>query len=392
LVILFAVLIECHNYITKPISRGNQAQSQTACRFGGEGNPTCAGPCDRKISQMTIPPIPIQRGDIISVGWVRHFHPGGFIRFAWAQTPLSDSHAEFDNGVDRFMCKEIGLCAPSIPSQPESDNMLPCGIDTLNVPLHLTNGAWTLQWAYFGGFFNAGDYYACVDYTITGGPTGAAPTVIFYGGDNTYPSEQKCKYFSTNALHICTQEPCLNATTPGEQSGPPAGFGGTPLPTTGGSGGTPPPQTTGNGGYQPTPTTGFTTTSNPPYIGYTPTTGIDGEPWCYKPDAYNLFGPIHNDQKPIICGKLAPEARCLENQCCSSRGECGPNLDDDGYYRAVVGGRLQIISEIYAFKIYCSNNTGDWRKVPCSSLENSVSSLHRNLFIFFVSLLIYTLF
>jgi len=381
---LFAVLIECHNYITKPISRGNQAQSQTACRFGGEGNPTCAGPCDRKISQMTIPPIPIQRGDIISVGWVRHFHPGGFIRFAWAPTPNSDSHAAFDNGINRFMCKEFGGCAPSDPGQIEStDNGVPCGLNTLSVPLHLTNGAWTLQWAYFGGFFNAGDYYSCVDYTITGGPTGVAPTVQFYGGDYTYPGQQMCKYYSTNALHVCTQEPCLNATTPGVQSGPPAGFGGTPPPPTPTTGiYTPPP---------PTPTTGIfiSTTSNPPYVGYAPTTGMQGEEWCYKPTANNLFGPIHNDQKPILCGPLAPDARCLENQCCSARGECGPNLDDDGYYRAVVGGRLQIISENYAFGIYCTNNTGDWRKVPCSSLENSVSTLQGSLFIFISSVLLY---
>jgi len=183
---------------------------------------------------MSIAPITIQRGATIPVQWYRHTHPGGFIRFAWSPTSGSDAHSSFDSRVDRIVCKETGGCGPSDPTQPAySTNGLNCA-STITVPQYLSDGAWTLQWAYFGGWYNAGDYYACVDYVISGGPSGTQQAPFFIGGDYTYPNQNKCLFYSTNALHVCTAEPCLNGTFPaGDQSGAPLGFGGTTPFTTG---------------------------------------------------------------------------------------------------------------------------------------------------------------
>jgi len=236
LLVCSAFIIDAHNWLDTPVSRGDQRDTQTGCRYGGEGNPTCAGPCDRTVAQMTIPAVSIQRGQTISVKWNRHTHPGGFIRFAWSLTSQSDAHSSFDAHVDRFLCKEVGGCGPADPNSPAGDsNGLLCST-SIDVPLYLTNGAWTLQWAYFGGWYNAGDYYACVDYVVTGGPTGSENAAFYTGGDYTYPNQNVCLFYSTNALHVCTAEPCLNGTFPaGNQVGAPLGFssntGNTPVTT-----------------------------------------------------------------------------------------------------------------------------------------------------------------
>jgi len=224
-------VVNGHNWLVNPVSRANQRDTQTGCRYGGEGNPTCAGPCDRTLSQTTRAPISVQRGQTLDIQWNRHNHPGGFIRFAWSPTSQSDSHASFDSYVDHFVCKDSGGCGPTDPSNPTgTPNGLNCAA-SITVPLWLTNGAWTLQWAYFGGWYNAGDYYACVDYTITGGPTATRGSPYFTGGDATYPNQQKCLFYSTNALHVCTVEPCLNGTFPaGAQSGAPL-MANAPVPT-----------------------------------------------------------------------------------------------------------------------------------------------------------------
>jgi len=209
--ILFDEVV-AHNYLTWPVSRGHQRQSQTGCRYGGEGNPTCGGPCDRVNGQSTQGAITVQRGQSVGVTWYRHTHPGGFVRFAWAQTAQSDSHSTFDNYVQQYVCKEIGGCGAAIgEAADQSSNGIDCGTN-ITVPLSLTDGTWTLQWAYFGGWLNAGDYYACVDYTVSGGPTGQKMSAAFYGGDATYPGTEQCLFYSTTALHACTVEPCTNGT------------------------------------------------------------------------------------------------------------------------------------------------------------------------------------
>lgn len=216
-----------HSYVTQPITRSNQKQSNSGCR-----GPTCLGPCDVPLNQARTPAVTIARGGTIKVEWPRNNHAGGFIRLAWAQTSGSDSHSNFDNGVQEIVCHETGGCFPDDPNAPNGGDSGPgdgssraCSA-TITVPLHLADGSWTLQWAWFGGAFALGDYYSCVDYKISGGPTGAKVDPTFKGGDYTYPGQNKCKFFNTDRLHQCVQEPCDKPiyTMYQEQSGPAYGF------------------------------------------------------------------------------------------------------------------------------------------------------------------------
>jgi len=69
---------------------------------------------------------------------------------------------------------------------------------------------------------------------VSGGLTGPQPQPVFHGGDYTYPNSQQCLFYSTDALHVCTVEPCDNGTFPlGEpQAGPAFGFSGSTSPIT----------------------------------------------------------------------------------------------------------------------------------------------------------------
>jgi len=409
--LLLVGVIDSHNWLSWPVSRANQRATQTGCRLGGEGNPTCAGPCDKSVSQMSIAPITAQRGQTLQINWNRHNHPGGFIRFAWSPTSQSDSHSSFDSRVDRVVCKEIGGCGPADPNSPTGDsNGVDCGT-TIEVPLWLTDGAWTLQWAYFGGWYNAGDYYACVDYTISGGPTSTQSSPVYIGGDFTYPHEDVCLFYSTNALHVCKIEPCTTGTfAAGNQKGPAAGFSNSPSPSP-----SPSPVTTAKlttkalttskhttGAHSLTTgvhsvTTGVhsvttskraattskvsittsqhstsstsqhsTTTTSTSTSTSTTTTGNDA--MCYLPGTPNLNGRIHHD--PPTCGKKSPRARCADGQCCSRYGYCGPFADENGNYYEEVNGHYTHVSATFALSLYCNKTSGDYRKVPCSSIAN----------------------
>jgi len=235
-VILFMTLLSSvlgHSYLTAPTSRSNQGQSNTGCR-----GPACLGPCDIPLSQTTRAPITIARGASITANWPRNNHAGGFIRFAWAPTAQSDSMSAFDNNVQQINCHEVGACHPDSASDPNGGDSGPsdgssraCSI-SFAVPTDLTDGKWTLQWAWFGGAFSLGDYYSCVDYTISGGPTGASVSPVFIGGDYTYPGQNKCKFFNTDQLHKCVDEPCSNPgplyPASAEESGPAANIASTP--------------------------------------------------------------------------------------------------------------------------------------------------------------------
>jgi len=224
LVLALAVSTFAHSYVTSPTSRSNQKQSNTGCR-----GPACLGPCDAPLSQARTPAVTIARGASINVQWPRNNHAGGFIRLAWARTDGSDIHANFDAGVQQISCHESGCKSddPSTPnggdSNPADGSKNPCRT-TIQVPSHLTDGKWTLQWAWYGGAFALGDYYSCVDYVISGGSAVAAQkAAVFLPGDATYAASQgKCKFFNTDRLHKCVNEPCnspiyaLNQ----EQSGP----------------------------------------------------------------------------------------------------------------------------------------------------------------------------
>lgn len=216
-----------HSYVTEPESRTNQKSTQSGCR-----GPQCLGPCDAPLSATRTPAVTIARGAPITVKWPRNNHAGGFIRLAWTQTSLSDVHANFDAGVQEIVCHENGGCYPDDPSNPNggdsgpSDGSSRACSTSITVPLYLADGEWTLQWAWFGGAFALGDYYSCVDYKISGGPTGAKLDAVFNGGDYTYPGQNKCKFFNTDRLHACVNEPCNNPvyTLYQEQSGPAFGF------------------------------------------------------------------------------------------------------------------------------------------------------------------------
>lgn len=226
-----------HSYITSPRSRGNQVQTQSGCR-----GPSCFGPCEVPLSAKkgNTRVQSAMRGDTITIKWPRNNHAGGFIRFAWAPTSQSDSHAAFDAHVQQINCHEVGGCRPDDASNPNggdtagSDGSVrPC-TTVLSVPLDLADGEWTLQWSWFGGAFSLGDYYSCVDYKIAGGANG---TLVpkFVGGDYSFPGQQKCKFFNTDKLHMCVNEPCSNPIYPPsqQQSGPVAqGQLGAALPPT----------------------------------------------------------------------------------------------------------------------------------------------------------------
>jgi len=224
-----------HSYLTAPQSRSNQKQTNTGCR-----GPNCLGPCDAKNGQGKTKAVNIARGASITLEWPRNNHAGGFIRVAWAQTSQSDNHAVFDSNVQEIFCHERGGCKPDDPSKPNGGDsgptdgsVNPCRM-SITVPLHLTDGTWTLQWSWFGGAFALGDYYSCVDYTISGGPSGSQLAAFFVGGDYSYPGQDKCKFFNTDRLHRCVNEPCDNPvyTLNKEQSGPAYGVSsGQPQPT-----------------------------------------------------------------------------------------------------------------------------------------------------------------
>lgn len=212
-----------HSYVTDPISRSNQKQSNAGCR-----GPACLGPCDVPLASKTRAAITVSRGDQITIKWPRNNHAGGFIRFAWASTSQSDSHDAFDAHVHQINCHETGGCFPDSPSDPNGgdsgagDGSSRACSSVLTVPPHLSDGDWTLQWAWFGGAFALGDYYSCIDYKISGGKSGSF-TPSFIGGDYSNPNQQKCKFFNTNKLRVCTNEPCNNPIFPAyqQQSGMP---------------------------------------------------------------------------------------------------------------------------------------------------------------------------
>jgi len=223
LVLLFLVAlseIDAHSYLSNPISRANQRQTQSGCR-----GPACLGPCEvTKVQALTLP-ASIARGDSIQVQWPRNNHAGGFVRYAWAPFDSSDDMSVFDNNAQVYTCFEIGTsdCGSSDPTNPnggDDGNQFNCGF-TLTVPGYLTDGKWTLQWAWFGGAFTLGDYYSCVDYNVAGGPSSAQQGPYFLGGDYSNPTNTGvCKWFNTDRLHVCVNEPCANPIKAGENVGP----------------------------------------------------------------------------------------------------------------------------------------------------------------------------
>jgi len=99
-------------------------------------------------------------------------------------------------------------------------------------------------------------------------------------------------------------------------------------------------------------------------------TGSDA--MCYLPGTPNLNGKTNGH--PGSCGKKAPRARCADNQCCSQWGYCGPVPRKDGTYYESVDGKNKVVSEAFAYQLYCNKTQADYRKVPCNSIQGGIQS------------------
>lgn len=84
--------------------------------------------------------------------------------------------------------------------------------------------------------------------------------------------------------------------------------------------------------------------------------------------------------------------RCDDGQCCSKHGFCGPELA--GYdnvtgqalywYYSGDGTRTYYSNSSQAIDDYCNANTGDWRLVKCSTLDNIGNNYKLSLSIFII--------
>lgn len=381
-ILVFALLIGVvfgHSYVTDPITRGNQKQTNFGCR-----GPQCLGPCDKTAAQITLVPLNAARGQTLTVRWPRNNHPGGFVRFAWALTAQSDNHQAFDSNVQKITCHERGLCRPGDinnpnggDSGPSDGSSLACNA-TVTIPPHLTDGKWTLQWLWFGGGFALSDYFSCIDFQIAGGVSGAAPTPVFEGGDFANPGLPACKYFNTDKPHVCVNEPCQNPPLPGQRSGAAAAVQvgpPTPAPAPGPAPGpAPPPPPPGPG---PAPVPGPAPAPAP---------GPSEQPqFCPNPNAPNIDGETFF---PPRCGSNAPGSRCADGQCCSQFGFCGPIEASPGVYIEEINGVSQQVTFEQALALYCNNNQGDWRLIPCADQVSSASFIATSIVMTFVGIIV----
>jgi len=239
-VLLFGVQVFGHSYMSQPASRTDQAYSKEGCRVDspstyGSQITNCPGPCDDSggnyVSQTN--PYPKQRGAVIDFRWARNNHPGGFLRFAWAPSTAT-TNAAFDQYAYRYECFEKGpLCAPASSTSTadaSTDTQTGCG-SNITVPDWVTDGTWTFQWAWFGGYDILGDYYSCANYVVSGGSAvnpsdttfGSPSSPVFAGGDYANPNAQQCQFRNTDRLHVCTEEDCQAPiyTAGAEQNGVP---------------------------------------------------------------------------------------------------------------------------------------------------------------------------
>jgi len=221
----FLAVVLAHSYITSPLSRIPTYN----CRIGGPpAYPVnCPGPCEAPKSQVGRNVQQTSRGAALTLDWPRNNHGGGFIRIAWAKLEDSDDHQAFTRGVQQVSCHETGFdgnpavsnprgCASDDPKNPlggdsgsSEGGERACRLRT-TIPTWLSDGAWTMQWAWYGGSYGyLGDYYSCVDFNVAGGAALAAQTnPVFKGGDVIYPNEDVCQFSAADRPHYCWREPC----------------------------------------------------------------------------------------------------------------------------------------------------------------------------------------
>jgi len=395
-----------HSYVTNPITRSNQRVSTTGCKNE-------CGPCDPGIPSSNPPAI--ARGATIEVQWPRNNHPAGFVRYAWTPTANSGSSAAFDAGVDSYFCFEIPgtTCkADNWPSDPlggDTGGQFNCG-NTITVPAWVSDGKWTVQWSWFGGIYNLGEYRSCIDYQVSGGTAYDAtiPTPTFYGGDVSYPSENVCKFANVNTPHACN-ESCYgpypsgqaqkgvpnaafilpstgstasatattasatsaSATSASATSAAATSASATSAAATSASATSASATSTASATSASATSAGATSFILPPRLTTSPNdfAFIQGPSpgMCPNPDALNINGDILHPPK---CGTSYPNSRCPDGQCCDQFGDCGPIPDADGQYRGNVGGVTQVVTYEEALQTYCTNNQGNWAYIACSNNAN----------------------
>ncbi|KAJ3299304.1 hypothetical protein HK104_009423 [Borealophlyctis nickersoniae] len=217
--------------MTSPTPRGSHPIG-AGCS-AGRG---CKGPCDSPrneslFNQQWVTPKTYGRGETVPIEWIRANHPGGFVRLAIAPEVDSDDEMAFHNALgSQFLCYERG-CGPTDPNDNYFGQNNGKGEGTcsgfLTIPTHLPDGKYTIQWIWFGGGVymgqrdgGFGEYYACTDVNVLGGAAqepDARPSVHFAGKDYSNPSENVCKYWSSNRVGDCAfkdQTPsCMNDET-----------------------------------------------------------------------------------------------------------------------------------------------------------------------------------
>lgn len=335
--------INGHSYITTPTTRSNQAQSESGCRD------TC-GPCDGVQGSTTqVNAGTTQRGASIALTWPRNNHAGGFIRYSWAPSSQSNSQAAFDSMIGAYYCFEqpASTChaTGSDPLGGDTGAQNICG-NTITVPNFVSDGAWTLQWIWFGGIYNLGEYRSCIDYTVSGGTTYSAtvPTPPFYGGDVGNPNGGACKFANTNTEHTCS-EPCYGPFPSGvPENGVPSHI------TASVSGGTPSATGAASGVVSGTPVaTGVNSAVN---------SGVSS-------------GGVVNMTIPCVSNDQCKSGICQSNGYCdvSSKGK----LDGGGVTAIVFAMLFVVVAALtVVFVIVNKNEWSNWK--PFNKVQTPVTS------------------
>jgi len=196
-----------HSYLCEPTTRSNQCAPTR-----GE----LVGPCDARVADAVTPALAVARGEAVRLANPRNNHPGGIVRLAWARTADSDDAAAFEERVQAYSCFEAPCDAQTQCDNRLSDDCTACAREVV-VPPDLDDGAWTLQWVWYGGGYGLNPYYSCVDFVVEGGEAhdaaaGTFDEPTFSPGDATYPAGPMCwlcpncdKQFPAGAGHTLKQ-------------------------------------------------------------------------------------------------------------------------------------------------------------------------------------------
>ncbi|KAI9137495.1 hypothetical protein BKA69DRAFT_1097684 [Paraphysoderma sedebokerense] len=296
-----------HSYMTSPITRQNQADTNTGCCPGNLASSTnkspnqnlCTATCDGP-KQGNPPPKDsvkvYKRGEQIRVEWPRNNHTGGFVRLSLASYEKTDNQQSFNENIFHLSCYESHCRADllsdpeGLDSNPANGSKNPC-FTYAHIPSWLQDGAYSLQWVWYGGGQALGEYYSCSDLYIEGGPTEPKSKPIFTGGDPFTTESGQCRYFNNaNNLGVCVADNCPNRAPP--QIGIPAGE--------------------------------FKTWSNVIESGEGATNLPMADRKCNEKQLPEPDRLIRDGTGRPVCGKNNPNSTCPFGMCCSAAGFCGP--------------------------------------------------------------------